>query len=830
MEIKSSLLNNDNDLKYTKESIIAVSQIDHKEDFRVDLVEYINDVCDNEDDTFFYNMMKSLLFLNPYVDQEYADSIAFTTPEKLIFLNSPGNHIGENVRVWEFVYCHECLHQLWDTFDVGKRIKDAGIEYNHTLLNIVSDCVINQYLRDIRKKEPFKDGIYPEYIKEHFDIEYDPKVDTQYTLYLKCLEKKNEMLNDPFLKDNTEFDDKIKAPVNQDNSGGGAPPIPPVKHSDEYKRGWREGIKDVLDKKVDPTKYTPKKVKNDYDKGYNDVIDQIKNGIENGVSLSNKASGSDNNTNDLADIPWDIPPQSGNGSGKGDKNDDASKTDNPSDSDIDDMSSDEAADAAKDMADKAQDAADKAKEKAKSSGNDSDKADADKAQDAADEAADAAKEAQDAADKGDTKGAQNGAKKARDAKDKAENAAGMGSGDISDSDIDKMSGDKAADTAKDMADKAQDAADKAKEKAKSSGSDSDKADADKAQQFADEAEEAAKEAEQAAKKGKDKDAKEAAKRAKDAKEAAEEIANRETKEGSLNDGKNSKSNDGKNSKSGKGRGTDKGNSLTINIPQRDLEEITKNAQKEIEKYKNKISGDFGRFISKCQSSVKLQESGLAVKAPKALNGWNTKLETNVNSFVKQKIYEKKRMFKSTYSRVKRGSGFIKYGQPITPGKKRRDENLTINVAIYIDVSGSMAGCINDVFKACYIICDALKKNYARDQVVEDITFKIFAFDTDIHPLRYGQKKDANGGTMEFDKLFKYIKTNTGDHLINIIITDAESETSENRVNDILKDHNGLIIFITNGNEPIIEKLSKLDKNKNKLVYIAASADFKIDIN
>lgn len=821
MEIKSSLLNNDDDLKYTKESIIAVSQIDHKEDFRVDLVEYINDVCDNDDDTFFYNMMRSLLFLNPYVDQQYADSIAFTTPEKLIYLNSPGNHVGENVREWEFIYCHECLHQLWDTFDVGKRIKEAGIEYNHTLLNIVSDCVINQYLRDIRKKEPFKDGIFPEYIKEKFDIEYNPKVDTQYTLYLKCLEKKNEMLNDPFLKDNTEFDDKIKAPINQDGGtgGGGESPFPPVKHSDEYKKGWRDGIKDVLDKKVDPTTYTPKKAKDDYDKGYNDVIDEIKNGLEDGVTLSKVKSGGDNkNGNDLADIPWDIPPQGGSGGKKSDKNND-DKSDSPSDSDIDDMDADEAADTAKDMADKAQDAANKAKAKAKSSGSDSDKADADKAQDAADAAADAAKEAQDAAEKGDTKGAQNAAKDARDAKDKAESAAGYGD-DISDDDIDKMSGDKAADVAKDMADKAQDAADKAKAKAASSGKDSDKADADKAQQFADEAEEAAKEAEQAAKKGKDKDAKEAAKRAKDAKEAAEDITNRETKEGSPGDAKNS---------SGmKDRGSNKGNSLTINIPQKDLEEITRNAQKEIEKYKNKISGDFGKFISKCQSSIKLQESGLAVKAPKALNGWNTKLETQVNAFVKQKIYEKKRMFKSTYSRVKRGSGFIRYGQPITPGKKRRDENLTINVAIYIDRSGSMAGCIDDVFKACYIICDALKKNYARDQVVEDITFKIFAFDMEMHPLRYGQKMGADGGTMEFDSLFKYIKTNTADHLINIIITDAESSTDENVVNDILKDHEGLIVFITNGNEPTIEKLSKVNKNKNKLVYITASADFKID--
>ena len=772
VEIKSSLLNEDEYLKHTKESIIAVSEIDHKEDFRVDLVEYINDVCDNNDDAFFYNMMQCLLFLNPYVDQQYADSIAFTTPEKLIFLNAPNKHIGENVRQWEFTYCHECLHQLWDTFEVGKRIQDEGIEYNHTLLNVVSDCIINHYLRDIRKKEGFPNGIYPEYIKDQFGIDYDPKVDTQYTLYMKCLEKKKEILQDPLIKDNTEFDDKIKAPIKNDGGGGGGGPQGPQEaHSDEYKRGWREGIKDVLDKKVDPLTYKPKEPKNDYDQGYNDVIAQIKYGLENGISLSDDNSGSGDSGSDLADIPWDIPNQGG-GSGSSDESDKKDSKDGGSGDSGDNDSNDS---------------------------NDSDKNNDSKS------------------DSKDGKDSKSNDSKAGGGND----SNGSGSDSPSDSDIDKMSGDGAASSASDMADKAQKAADKAKEKAAKSGKDSDKTNADKAQEAADKAKEAAEKAKGAAKKGDEKGAKEAAKEARDAKDVAEEFAEGDEKDGSK--GKSNKPG------GGKGRGTNAAqNNVKINIPEDELRKITENAQKEIEKYKNKISGDFGKFISKCQSSVKLQESGLAVKASKALNGWNSKLETNVNSFVKQKIYEKKRMYKSTYSRVKRGSGFIKYGQPITPGKKRRDENLTINVAIYIDRSGSMGGCIDDVFKACYIICDALKKNYARDQVVEDITFKIFAFDMSMHPVKYGQKMEAGGGTMTFDELFEYIKRNTADHLINIIITDAESSTNENIVNDILEKHEGLIVFITNGDELTIEKLSKQTKNRDKLVYIKASANFAID--
>ena len=82
MEITSSLLN-DKYFTDIKNSLIAVSEKDNKADFRVHLIEYINDTADNNDDMFFFDMVEFVRFLNP------SDSrIAFTTPDHLIYLNS----------------------------------------------------------------------------------------------------------------------------------------------------------------------------------------------------------------------------------------------------------------------------------------------------------------------------------------------------------------------------------------------------------------------------------------------------------------------------------------------------------------------------------------------------------------------------------------------------------------------------------------------------------------------------------------------------------------------------------------------------------------------
>ena len=186
MEITSSLLNSEEMLP-VKDSIEEVSKIDGKDDFRVRLIEYINDSSNENDDMFFYEMLEFVRFLDPK-----SDSIAYTTPDYKISLNAPCDKIGESIRKWDFVYDHECLHQLWNTFKVGDEIKKAGIEYKHELLNIASDCVINDYLRDIRRKDAPEIGVYPEVIKEQFGVDYDRKNDTQFSLYVKILEAYNK--------------------------------------------------------------------------------------------------------------------------------------------------------------------------------------------------------------------------------------------------------------------------------------------------------------------------------------------------------------------------------------------------------------------------------------------------------------------------------------------------------------------------------------------------------------------------------------------------------------------------------------------------------------
>ena len=64
MEIKSSLFNSKS-MQYVKNSLIQISEIDHKEEFRVNMLEYINDTSDNDDDEFFFDMLEFVRFLDP---------------------------------------------------------------------------------------------------------------------------------------------------------------------------------------------------------------------------------------------------------------------------------------------------------------------------------------------------------------------------------------------------------------------------------------------------------------------------------------------------------------------------------------------------------------------------------------------------------------------------------------------------------------------------------------------------------------------------------------------------------------------------------------------
>ena len=591
MEIKNSLLN-EPEFKYLKESLIQASEVDHKEEWRIKLIEYLDSVSSNEDDEYFFDSIEFSRFLIP--DDH---TTAYTDQNMLIWMNAPGV-FGENRKYWDFIFCHECLHQLWDTFGVGDKLKNEGIEYNHYILNVASDCVINDYLNISRKKDMPDGLITPQYIKEQFDVIYDRQKDTQYSLYLKLLEKKDEINKDQRCQDQCGGDGQESQGQNQGQSNG-------------------QGQGQSDDKSNNKNNQNSKDQDQDQGQGQSDDDNKSQN------------SSSDNG---------------GNGQDKDNK---------------------------EDAAKKAQEAADKAKDAAK------------KAQEAADKAKDAAKKAQEKAD--------------------------------------------------------------------------------------------------------------------------------QTKENS------SKGN-------GNSQGTGTGSHI---ISDADLEKIKEKRKSVINKYKERISGSLSEFLSKCKSSTKLEKSGLAVHSEHAAKGWNQIMNSKIKSFIKAQVFKKQRQFKKTYQRVKRGSGVVKMGQPIKPGKKVRNELLTINPAFYIDSSGSMGSgnAIQHVWDATYTICEALKKQFKKEKIVDEITFKLFAFEYDIREIPYGKRSSDGGGTMPFDKLFKEIATTTKDNLINIIITDGESSINSKEVNELLKDTTGLIFFITNHDQPDVKTIAQ--NNPTKLIYILADSTFSI---
>lgn len=563
MKIESSLLNS-SDMHGVRDSIDEISAIDGEEKFRVSLIEYINDSSDSNDDMFFYEMLEFVRFLKPS-----SKHIAYTTRDFKISLNAPNDTIGKAIRKWEFVYDHECLHQLWETFKVEDRIMKEKGQCNHQLLNIASDCVINDYLRTIRRKDAPDVGIYPEVIKEKFGVEYDRKEDTQYSLYLKLLKA---------YEDNNMSPSDL--PEDMDGEGG-------------------EG-----------------------EEGDGD-------GNSSGNSGSGKGKGKG---------------KGGGGNGGNDKGD--------SDGDGD----------------------------------------------------------------GDDGEGGNG---------KGKNGKGKGNGDGDDGEGGK--------------------------------------------------------------------------------------------------GKNGKGNsDGEGDEAG-GKGIGKGH-VEAELSDADLDRI-KRAKEIIERYGAKISGALGQFVKKCKTSYNLTAEGLHVNVTKGGKGWNTQLTHLVDAYVKQRVFKFKRIFQKTYKRLKRGTGFVKPGEFIQPGKRVVDKTMTINVAFYIDRSGSMSNSLDNVFTAAYRIAESLKKQYRNDKAIDSVVFKMHTFDDRIDEIKFGQRASLGGGTCSFETIFKYILKHTNDYLINIIITDAAMNVSKDVVINTINNLNGIVIFVANSDNADIRDIAQ--KYPTQMKYILVKGDFEI---
>ena len=699
MEIKSSLLNSD-DMRFTKASLLNVTENEKNEsdgEFRVDVVEYVNDASDSNDDEFFYEMVTHIRFL-----PSNNESVAYTDRNTLIWLNCPNGgegFIGKNIRQWDFVYCHECLHQLWDTFGVEDQLIKEGVKMDHYIMNVASDCVINDFLEFGRKKPMLSQGITAKLIKEKFGVDYDRKKDTQYTFYLKLMEVADKVKKDPTCQQ-----------ANKDNDAG----------------------------------------------------------EQNGGSSSGNSGG-------------------GNSGGGNSGGSDGQNQPNQSNE-----SAHDAAQRAQNAADKAQEAANEAK---KNGDPDADKkqAAADKAQEAADKAQEAANKASEAAKKGDGK-AENAAKEA---------GASDGKGDGSAQD--------AADEAGNDAKEAQEAADEAKKNGDSDANEKQKA-ADEAKEAAKEAQEAADKAKEAKENGDSEEEKNQTQKAKEAAEKAKKAANK-----------------AKGGKSGKGNGQGQGKGVHIEgiETEEDLAKIREEGKQLIERYKNRVGGEFGTFLEKCESSAKMEENGLIVQATKAVSYWNDQLEQKCNAYIKNRIFLKQREYKRTYQKVKRGSGFVQFGQPIQRGKKLKDDKLIINVAFYIDRSGSMGGTLDGVFKAAYIIAESLDKTFGKVNVVGGTDFAMFAFDDYMQKVQWGKKMSTGGSTMDFDEILSYIVDNTNNFMINIILTDAEFNVNENKIEDFLKKVDGLVVFITNSTTSNVKYIAQKENNKTKLVYIQADSNFEI---
>lgn len=664
-EITSSLLN-DKYLVKVKESLLAISMIDNEEDFRVKMLEYINDTASDNDDKFFYDMVEFVRFLNPK-----NDAIAYTDPYRQIFLNSPGK-IGKNIRYWDFIYCHECLHQLWETFGVEEKLKEEDPKgFDHYLLNIASDCVINDYLHALRKK-PMPDGlITPEYLDKKYGVSYDRKNDTQYTLYKKLIDAGAK-----------EIEKMHQDPMLQQNAGDG---------QQSGQQGGQQGGQQSGGQQGDG---------------------QQSGGQQGGGQQSGGQQGGQQGGN-----------QKGDGGFSG-SSDDA----------IDKMSGDEAAQDAANSAKAAKDALDKAKNSVGQGGNPADDLEKmKKTQDAADRAEKAAKKAKECADKGDEEGARKAAKEARDAAKEATDAANGKQGN-----------------------------------GQQGGS---------------------------------------------------------QEGGGQQDGPQG-SQKGGNSKT---PGTEKGDNINggQEMSKSELEKIKERADKIIKKWQNKIAGDFGRFISKCKASAAKKETGLKVEAYQGSVSWNQEMNKAVNTFVKKRVWQKKREFEETYSRFKRGSGYVKYGDFIMPGEKEKENGLVIDVAFYIDRSGSMGdnNALKNVFKACVAIGEALRKHFSKEKVVKKIKFKQWVFDTGIQELEFGKTCHDGGGTMPFDELLSHINDLSKEFMINIIITDAQFNVNESEVMKFAKGLGGLILFITNDDNPTVKNIS--NKMPKKLVYILADNAFTI---
>lgn len=826
-----------------EETILSIR--DEFTQFRYDFTKYIDKSAKLNGYRFFWEMLPMLRFANNKIAPGY------TNAKKEIYLNIPWKAIETKKLKWLFIYYHECLHQLFDTFKVEERIKkEKNLKFNHDVLNVASDCVINEHLHSYcNMPYPSDQLITPEYIKEQFGVEYDKRKDTQFDLYVKLIAKVKEIENDRIVQQMR--DGALESEAEIEGGGGQQPKTNKIPTSDDWKRGSKEARKaanDILEKysklagkkpgeklskeetiellkkslpEIEALMNNPITVMDSYimasnefikiyekqeefkdgmktyEEGWeyaiNDVVNQVSQMIdqlENGEIGGGGGTPPLNDEEQVQDVPENDPTEEAPFLPK------VNQTGSSSMSSGDDSDSND--------------------------NQDNDESEKDPSEMTSEEAAQSAKSSAQAAQKEASQARQ----KANDMK---QNSNGSNSDEIEQAEQN-------AQDAEDAAQRAQDAADKAQEAAENG-------DTETAQEEAQNAKDAAREA-----KGKNNAIKDSNNRIDKPGEDTADSKNigskdkgssQTTKDNALNkDGVDWNSDD---------RGTEESNkkwgnfSAEVKTYAKKIGEMSEDeAKKIIRRFAKGSDRIIKDFVRKCEEAETKEEKGVIVdvKNEKVNYSWANSFSDTIKNVIKQKVRKRVKEWEETYARPNRRQGIVREGDIIKKGKKPLKNKMTISMAFYVDRSGSMSSSNNirleNIMNFIYGLSDTIMKKYHRNPVVEECLFRTFVFDNGMTEVKRPYVPSANGGTDPLHRVLSNIITRTPNAMINVIITDAEMDFNISDIKSNLNELSGMVVFITNDSK-VAGTLKPLDdvttSNKTpKFKLIKTPQDFNISAN
>lgn len=285
---------------------------------------------------------------------------------------------------------------------------------------------------------------------------------------------------------------------------------------------------------------------------------------------------------------------------------------------------------------------------------------------------------------------------------------------------------------------------------------------------------------------------------------------------------------------GKGHGKGKGGE-TVEEPV-DFEKLNKQkekAEKFMKRFADSVAHGLGQFNKQCRMSKQLKKEGLRIGTPQNTgSGWNEQLVNTAGTFVKKFVFNKMRMKEPTRKRISRRQGIVKPYDYIKKGKRVKKNEVILNLAFYIDTSGSMdRSDVWKIYDTCYLICEAMRKSYRRNRVVTGTEFDIYSFGDNFKKVAYGQKYYSCEGTMPLHKLIDGIYQRTGEYLLNIIITDVEMTIQKADVMKLLDGNDeGMIIMVANKHKPELEKLAKDENYSHKFKFILAPHNWETPKN